>query len=329
MRSMIRALFLAAAAGSLGACTMSLSSGEAPKAEAPAPVIAAAPAPQALPDPATALDPKPAPRRESEAARVVPAAVTLSPTLASSKGVSGVAERYTSLTSAMTEVTRKPIRSSSDVTRALKRITGWSAEELSASFIAYHAMLAAQAPGFRDAVKDGADAMGTEAFLAAITAHPESLRRLPGAKDGLASLHDGMAQSVGAIKAVGTQFREAWTEMQRRADAGTATQGGVCASSLGVLPFGTGSSEAALTVDRILVLGARIVLGAADGANAASTVSLMENQAIRQCFKFAKLNLNQCMAARHGAAEAAYCAGRHGADEVAACVEWLLPASAY
>lgn len=327
MRSMIRALFLAVAAGSLGACTMSLSSADAPTAETPKPVMAAAPAPQSVADRVSTLDPLPASRRESEAAHVVPAAVTLSPTLASSKGVSGVAERYTSLTSAMSEVTRKPIRSSSDVTRALKRITGWSPEELSASFIAYHAMLAAQAPGFRDAVKDGADAIGTEAFLAAITAHPESLRRLPGAKDGLASLHDGMAQSVGAIKAVGTQFREAWTEMQRRADAGSTTSG-ACASGLGVLPFGTGASEAALTVDRILVLGARIVLGKADGANAASTVSLMENNAIRQCFKFAKLNLNQCMAARHGAAEAAYCAGRHGADEVAACVEWLLPASA-
>ncbi|MEL7029802.1 MAG: hypothetical protein AAGL49_11470 [Pseudomonadota bacterium] len=76
-------------------------------------------------------------------------------------------------------------------------------------------------------------------------------------------------------------------------------------------------------IDQILVLAAQHALGVTEGANAEQARTLLRNDKARQCFNWAKLHLDQCIAATRAPYEEAYCLGRHGLDDVAECVGWI------
>ncbi|MEM9750442.1 MAG: hypothetical protein AAF869_05755 [Pseudomonadota bacterium] len=77
-------------------------------------------------------------------------------------------------------------------------------------------------------------------------------------------------------------------------------------------------------MDQVLILAAQHMLGASDGAYADQTQQLLRNDKTRQCFNWAKLHLDQCIAATRAPYEEAYCLGRHGLDDIAGCVGWVV-----
>ena len=63
--------------------------------------------------------------------------------------------------------------------------------------------------------------------------------------------------------------------------------------------------------NRMLTLGALIVVGAADGERARVS-SLLDEPLTQQCLEMQRLQLRQCLSVSHDASERAYCLGHHG-----------------
>ena len=72
-------------------------------------------------------------------------------------------------------------------------------------------------------------------------------------------------------------------------------------------------------MDKIMTLALRYSLNAEDPDNSV-TKSLVKNSKGKRCINWAKLHLDQCLAATRAPYEEVYCFGRHGINDVAECV---------
>ncbi|MEM8987867.1 MAG: hypothetical protein AAGC95_14215 [Pseudomonadota bacterium] len=75
-------------------------------------------------------------------------------------------------------------------------------------------------------------------------------------------------------------------------------------------------------MQQVLTLAARYSLDAAKPGDQALAV-LVQNKKGARCVKWAKLHLDQCLAATRAPYEEAYCFGRHGLSDVSECVGWV------
>jgi len=87
--------------------------------------------------------------------------------------------------------------------------------------------------------------------------------------------------------------------------------------------FRLSGPAARAAMNQILILAAQHSLGATEGVNAEQARMLLRSDKSRQCYNWAKLHLDQCIAATRAPYEEAYCLGRHGLDDVAECVGWV------
>ncbi|NWH09229.1 MAG: hypothetical protein HXY22_11405 [Alphaproteobacteria bacterium] len=322
------ALGLTLCAASLGACeTMSLGS-EAP---APMPAVAAASVPAAPPpvfDAALAAEvasvtPIPSPRRRAKNAP----SPSSQPEAAIPSSSKGSLARYAAYQKTAGELTRQSYPSAKSLNAATGKLNGFKPEELAEGWMLRNAAAAAGVATFRDGVKQAAEAEGREAFLQSIARNPERLRTLPGGEDAVKAVYTAIRVDVTALREMGATFRQTWLRMQRKASLEISRPvSAVCGSGAlaiggSVLPFEVGPQQKAALIDRTLALAAGSVLGASEGPQA----RFARDATVSQCVRFARLNLRQCLAAKHGAAEAAFCLDRHGAEEMAGCLEWVLP----
>lgn len=227
---------------------------------------------------------------------------------------------YDALAAPMKDVSTGPMNSPADVDEAIGQLKQWEPNALSDGLIEHKAAAALTAPAFVEGVRAQADAEGADNFLAQLEDNPSAIRKVPGAKAGLAEVTKSLRADANGLKSVAAKFSALFESMA--AQSGEPMPGNAISDSSATLPF-TDSQEAAAAInDRILVIAAHRALGREAGP--AGTVA----EPLTQCLRFARLNLNQCLAAKPGAADSAYCAGRHGADEVAGCIDWLVPGSA-
>lgn len=313
-RGFHRALVVAAFAAGLGisGCTTSISlddlTGDTPETASAPPAPAPKPASPA-PAPAAARPTIPA---------VTPAAFS-TPLAASS--LDPARQRYERFAQAVRAASGKPMRRELEITNTVSKIMDWKPSELAAAWIVRNARIAAETASFREAVVTAAGATGQSAFLQRVEQDPDLLAALPGAADATASVQRAIALDSQSLRALGQDFRDAWMRLQGQASAPRAN-----AATCGAATPAAGTpSESRSLMDQVLILAARMALGATEGESSGATFALLQNKTVETCLKFAQLNLNQCMAARRGTAEAAYCAGRHAADEVAGCLDWVLP----
>lgn len=227
---------------------------------------------------------------------------------------------YDALAAPMKDVSTGPMNSPADIDDAIGQLKQWEPNALSDGLIEHKAAAALAAPAFVEGVRAQADAEGADNFLAQLEDNPSSIRKVSGAKAGLAEVTKSLRADANGLKSVAAKFSTLFESLA--AQSGEAMPGNAISDSSATLPF-TDSQEAASAInDRILVIAAHRALGREAGPAGAVA------EPLTQCLRFARLNLNQCLAAKPGAAESAYCAGRHGADEVAGCIDWLVPGSA-
>lgn len=327
-RCLALGLGLALCAGGLGGCeTMSLGS------EGPAPVAAiAAPAAPATPPPVldaalaaevANVTPVPSPRRRAKNAPS-PSSAPEAPLPA---GAKGTLARYAAYQKATGELARQSYPSAKSLNAATGKLTGFNPEELAEGWMLRNAAAAAGVQAFRDGVKQAAESEGRDAFLQSIARNPERLRTLPGGEDAVAAVLSAIRADVTGLREMGATFRKTWERMQRKAGllrsrpASSLCGAGPLALGGSVLPFEVGPQHKAALIDRTLALAAGSILGASEGPQA----RFVRDATVSQCLRFARLNLRQCLAAKHGSAEAAFCLDRHGAEEMAGCLEWVLP----
>lgn len=139
-------------------------------------------------------------------------------------------------------------------------------------------------------------------------------RRLEALSERLLAAAYKLAQAdmpaPGSLMALETAARQA-----RQAAAGLA---GTAVDM--IFPAAQAQSLSTISVlSYILILSTHIVVDGHDAQSGKDDI-LMSNKYVDRCFRFANLNVNQCLAVAHNNSERAFCAGKHSTDEVAQCL---------
>jgi hypothetical protein len=223
---------------------------------------------------------------------------------------------YDALAAPVKKVSIGHIRSAQDIETAIAQLKEWEPGSLTEGLVAHKADAALSSQRFADAVRARAQEEGPDAMLDRLEDNPSAVREFDGAKEGLAAVAKSLQADSDALKAIAAKFSSIWETLSPEPPVEPINP---ITDSSAILPFGDSTEAAAAFNNRILVLAARRVLGRD------LTLAGPAAEPLTQCLRFARLNLNQCLAQDPSDANNAYCAGRHGADEVAACIDWATP----
>lgn len=131
---------------------------------------------------------------------------------------------------------------------------------------------------------------------------------LSGAGPGPATLPDTQAPTARRMGSASSLFGD---------DVATDTTGPITLSALEVTVGERQLEPDERRVGQILVVAA---LQAIEGGDLTYMDQLLSNPAVERCIQWAKLNLQQCVAAGHFKYEDAFCIAEHALDEVADCL---------
>ena len=314
-------------------------------AEAPAeaaPVPTAPPATGSIGNLASANIPipLPAPRAQTavQVASVDPSAgisaLTAKPQLQQLAGV------YADYGSALAAVGESRLNTPSDVRRAIATLRFSRADDLAEGWFAAHAMVASQAPAFAQGVRDEIRSRGKTAVLEALRSDDNYILQVRGARDATEAVTVELRDQNARMVALSARFLETAYSFQKQkwgmstplpgtlpktktADAGESLMERAGALLATLSPVSPAHAYRPSVMNRILTLAAYQVM---DGSMDAGVVSTRNPTG--RCLNWARLNLDQCLAAARFPSEEAYCTGKHAVDEVRTCFADAVPSTA-
>jgi len=257
-------------------------------------------------------------------------------------GPQGLVEKaaaYRAFEDAIDELGQRKFKSPRDVRAALDSLRPHEPKHLGEGWVANSAFLAAAQPEFVAALKSAVDRDGKAAVLGKLRSGT-GVWMFAGSQQARSAVVADAAEDYKKLTNLGQRFlttavefqRTRWGSYEQPAPFSTSPQfaaadvGGMDLGSILAEVAGIGEAQAAIPVmQRILAIAGHIALDESDG-NAA--VSLVQNRDLSRCTRFARLNLNQCLAAAHFPSEEAYCTGKHAVNEIAYCWATYLPAAA-
>ncbi len=283
-------------------------------------------------------------KRRSRIAASAAALTVLAPLAAAAAGavntgtgpvtIGEAAAVYRTMLDDMTTFSGMGFWSMDEVTRTETALRGYDPNHVTQGWFAHHAMDIANRVDFATTVRREADAMGDAAFLTMLETKPAYLRRLPGMRASVKTVMDSINQTTAVIMATGELVEIRATRLQSAREGGVPMTGERAVATgadligkydrAGLYAPSTAPKTAQPALDRVLVLAAQMVVGAADPATPHTEISLTGEKKMRRCVTFSKLNLQQCGAATRFPDERAFCVGRHGLGELGECWRWML-----
>lgn len=246
---------------------------------------------------------------------------------------------YIEYGSALAAVHESRLNSPSDVRRALAALRFKEPDALAHGWYATHAMIAAQDPVFAKGIREEVRARGKEAVLAALKGDDNYILQVPGVSSASAAVAVALRGQSERMAALSARFIDTAYSFQKQKwgmttplpgaapETKTASATSVIDKARAVLaamsPVSTAHAYTPSVMNRILTLGAYQVI---DGSMAASA-SETRNPTGR-CLNWARLNLDQCIAAARFPSEEAWCTGKHAVEDVRGCWAEALPPSA-
>ncbi len=250
------------------------------------------------------------------------------------------AAAYRAFGAAIDDLAGRKFKAPRDVRAALDTLRPHDPELLAEGWIANSAFIAANEPSFAKAVKSAVDRDGKNAVMAQLRSG-NGVWLFEGTQQARSEVVADAAATYDKLTGLGERFLATAIEFQRTRwgsyepaapfsvspeFAASEVGGRDFASILGELAGVTEAKAAAGPVmQRILVLAGHLAI---QDASAGESSDLMANPDLARCARFARLNLNQCLAAAHFPSEEAYCTGKHGVNEIAGCWAEFLPAAA-
>ncbi len=211
-------------------------------------------------------------------------------------------------------------------------VMNYEPSDLTRGWLAHQALVASRAPGFMETVRTAAGERGQGAFFQEARSEPSYMWTLSANTAAINFVLDGLFQDAREARAVGRVLNErAYAYMDRV--YGSALPPGSAENANELLgESSTPSGErgydipyrAQFVMERVLTLAAHLSLEGAGRQNISAAGLLVDDYQTNQCLRWARLNLDQCMAAARMTAEEAYCTGRHGIDDVADCWGWMV-----
>lgn len=243
---------------------------------------------------------------------------------------------YVDFGKAVTYAEASKLNSPKEVRRVLKKLRIEEPETLADGWLAVRSMAAAQTAVFAESIRDEVRIKG-EARVLGLLEDPDYVLRLNGAGAAMSAvMASGKAENERLAKLrkrlIDTAFsfqKQKWG-MNTPLESGPLTQTAKAETGTAMVkrvlstlsPVSEAQAYSTTVMAKILARGARQSMSAPiipiSGSNDETT----------SCLNWARLNLNQCVAAAHFPSEEAWCVGTHAVEEVRACWAAALPATA-
>ena len=279
-------------------------------------------------------------KKATEMAKEMPSPKTTPP--ASSGGMPSLntqAQGYVKFARDIDTISSMKLQSPTEVRSALGRLKTHQPKQMTEGWIAYGAQIAGENKKFAEALDKEIEKRGRDGVTEKLEKDPSYVLRLDGAYEAMGDILASVASDTTKLNTLQERFISTAYEFQKIKKWGFLEQKDVrsfAALPMSPLPedagnyviqaglFGGGKSKAPETVNVMgptqsaLKLAAKLAIGDAPNTS-------VGDAGLEQCLRWARLNLNQCMAASHFPSEEAYCTGKHALAEVSACWSQLLP----
>jgi hypothetical protein len=242
---------------------------------------------------------------------------------------------YVKFDKAIEVAEKSKLNSPKEVRRVLKSLRIEEPETLADGWIAMRSMAAAQTAVFAESVRNEVRIKG-EAKVLGLLEDPDYVLRLEGAGAAMSAvMASGKAENERLAKLrkrfIQTAFnfqKQKWgmnTPLVSAPETDIAEAGSATDTAKNVLaalsPITEAKAYSTTVMAKILARGARQTMSAP-----IIPISGRTDQTT-SCLNWARLNLNQCLAAAHFPSEEAWCGGTHAIEEVRACWAAALPAT--
>lgn len=261
-------------------------------------------------------------------------------------GVFAIAQQYTQFQSAVTEAIQSSLGTPGEVRRMLDKLRFSEPGDVARGWLAHRGLIAAQDPAFAEGVRRAVSRHGAISVLQQLSGKGTFARSLPGANSAVAAVMTEIEADNRRMTLLHERFLTAahtfqgnrWGMLERpedaaanfaSADSATDTDKGVMAGLASALeafsPITPAHALAQPLMERVLAYGARHVIATSLDTDASLADIAPPSRRTTSCLNWAKLNLNQCIAAAHFPSEEAWCTGKHAIEDVRACWAQVLP----
>ena len=247
-------------------------------------------------------------------------------------GFGELAHYYRSFERDMTSLNESAFGSSDEVRQAASLLASYDPARLSRGFFAHHALLAASSRNFASGIRDAADDVGEDRLMAKAASNQSYFLQLPDSDEALSLVMSAVTENLDRMHFMANRLERRAYELQgadhvarRIAERWEAEQAERASYRGDDYSFTRTPYTAWPTLNRIMTLAARVSIDALEGEHAAASDTLLTDRESAKCLHWAKLNLDQCLAAARLPSEEAYCAGKHGLGEVSSCWASLAP----
>jgi|GEM_PF-848946 len=252
-----------------------------------------------------------------------------------------LATYYQKFSLALTKAISSQMKTPREIKKLLIGLRYSEAGKLSKGWMAHRALVAAQDSGFGHGVRKEVNNIGAKAFLNRLRADSGYALNIKGAKKARENVLQAISADNIVMAALAKRFMSASrTFQQNKWGALSPTelpQLGDNAIDLAALKdeqlhtfidtltqqlSPISSAQAAYThplVKSILALGAQHIVK--EMARDTKLTAVLPPAESTRCLRWARLNLNQCLAAAHFPSEVAWCTSRHALNDVRVC--WL------
>ncbi len=251
------------------------------------------------------------------------------------------ASHYQKFSLALTKAVSSQMKTPRQIKKLLIGLRFGEAGKLSRGWMAHRALVAAQDPGFEHGVRQEVNSIGAKAFLNRLRVDSGYILKVKGAKKAQANVIEAISADNIVMAVLAKRFMAAsrtfqqskWgalspSQLPRIDDSATDiaalekeqlhTFFNTLAQDLSPISNAQASYAHPL-VKSILALGAQHIVK--EMAHDTKLTAVLPPAESTRCLRWARLNLNQCLAAAHFPSEVAWCTSRHALNDVRVC--WL------
>ncbi len=260
-------------------------------------------------------------------------------------GVHAVAQPYVAFDSAVDEAFKSQLATPREVRRLLDGLRFSEPQTVAQSWLAHRGLIAAENPEFREGVRLALARDGAISVMQQLSGRGSYARNIHGADAAVAAVLERVANDNYRMTVLKGRFLSTAQEFQTKrwgmidrpettapvdfADAGAGdslvTQ--ITETLQNFSPISPAHAYASPLMERVLAYGALHVIATSLETDVSTAEMAPADRRTTSCLNWAKLNLNQCVAAAHFPSEEAWCTATHAIEDVRACWEKVLPAA--
>jgi len=258
-------------------------------------------------------------------------------------GVHAVAQRYVAFSSAVDDAFKSKLATPREVRRLLDGLRFSEPQMVAQSWLAHRGLIAAEDPEFREGVRLALARDGAISVLQQLSGKGSFARNLHGADSAVAAVLARVANDNSRLTVLKARFLSTAQEFQTKrwgmiersttsdpvdfaaAETGESVGDQLAGALQTFSPISPAQAYASPLMERVLAYGARHIIATSLETDISTTDMAPADRRTTSCLNWAKLNLNQCVAAAHFPSEEAWCTATHAIEDVRACWAMVLP----